>query len=40
MKKINLVNYVLGLVGLAVTVYVVGYSFKMGSNASKNKLGE
>lgn len=33
MKKLNLVQYALGLVGLAVTVYVVGYAFKKGSEA-------
>ena len=33
MKKMNVVQYALGLVGLAVTVYVVGYAFKKGSEA-------
>jgi|TARA_A100000171_G_C2024942_1_gene92907 hypothetical protein len=33
MKKGSLVGYALGLVGLAVTVYVVGYAFKKGSEA-------
>lgn len=33
MKKMNLVQYALGLVGLAVSVYVVGYAFKKGSKA-------
>lgn len=33
MKKFNVVQYALGLVGLAVTVYVVGYAFKKGSEA-------
>ena len=33
MKKMNPVNYVLGLVGLAVSVYVIGYAFKKGSEA-------
>ncbi len=33
MKKGSLLGYALGLVGLAVTVYVVGYAFKKGSEA-------
>ncbi len=33
MKKMNLVQYALGLVGLAVSVYVVGYAFRKGSQA-------
>lgn len=33
MKKGSLVGYALGLVGLAVTVYVIGYAFKKGSEA-------
>ncbi len=33
MKKGSLVGYALGLVGLAVTVYVVGFAFKKGSEA-------
>tara|TARA_B100001248_G_scaffold246062_1_gene216378 strand:- start:70 stop:177 length:108 start_codon:yes stop_codon:yes gene_type:complete len=35
MKKGSLVNYALGLVGLAVTVYVVGYAFRKGSEAGE-----
>lgn len=32
-KDMNLVQFALGLVGLAVSVYVVGYAFKKGSEA-------
>jgi|TARA_B110000977_G_scaffold91988_1_gene121964 hypothetical protein len=32
-KEMNLVQYALALVGLAVSVYVVGYAFKKGSQA-------
>jgi hypothetical protein len=35
MKKGSLLGYALGLVGLAVTVYVVGYAFKKGSEAGE-----
>ncbi len=33
MKKGGLINYALGLAGLAITIYVVGYAFKKGSEA-------
>jgi|TARA_R110001592_G_scaffold238657_2_gene498485 hypothetical protein len=32
-KDMNLVQFALGLVGLAVSVYVVGYAFRKGSQA-------
>tara|TARA_Y100000114_G_scaffold153846_1_gene174681 strand:+ start:7077 stop:7184 length:108 start_codon:yes stop_codon:yes gene_type:complete len=35
MKNKGLVGFALGLVGLAVTVYVVGYAFKKGSEAGE-----
>lgn len=35
MKKGSLLGYALGLVGLAVTVYVVGYAFRKGSEAGE-----
>ena len=37
MKKIGLVQYALGLVGLAVSVYVVGYAFRKGSKAGSTE---
>jgi hypothetical protein len=37
MKKMSLVQYALGLVGLAVSVYVVGYAFKKGSKAGTSE---
>jgi hypothetical protein len=33
MKKMGIVGYALSLVGLAVSVYVVGYAFRKGSQA-------
>jgi hypothetical protein len=32
-KDMNLVQFAFGLIGLAVSVYVVGYAFKKGSEA-------
>lgn len=34
-NEMNLGQFALGLIGLAVTVYVVGYAFKKGSSAGK-----
>jgi hypothetical protein len=31
MKKMNTLGYVLGLVGLGISVYVVGYAWKKGT---------
>ena len=36
-KDMNLVQFALGLVGLAVSVYIVGYAFKKGSEAGAEK---
>tara|TARA_R110000764_G_scaffold167188_1_gene254327 strand:+ start:1316 stop:1429 length:114 start_codon:yes stop_codon:yes gene_type:complete len=32
-KEMNLVRFALGLVGLAMSVYIVGYAFKRGTEA-------
>jgi ATP:corrinoid adenosyltransferase len=37
MKKVSVLGYALGLLGLGLTVYVVGYAFKKGTEKGEQK---